>query len=218
MSPLSSSPTLEELERLVEGNDEPTRITGPQFGLPENLALVQRRIASRKDKASRREIKRLIRPENAEWIRQYLPQPGDETHAVVRGDFVFADMIPVILGTATAEHIAAATLGLSKANAEMLKALCDNGQCKRLTVVVSHYFSAVDKTTVFPEVKATLGNSLKISRTHCKVVLIDAPPNAYVIAGSANLRSSDTAEQFTIWNDKELLSFHAKWIDEIGDC
>lgn len=193
-------------------------ITPPRsakFALPANIALHQFHQVKAKDKASRKGIKKLIKPENANFLSRYIPAPGDTVHCVVRGDFVFADILPVILNKSSADLIAISTLGLSKKNAEMLAEMKARGICRRLLVLVSHYFSQVDKTGTFAEVVAILGNDIRIARTHCKVVLIDTPPNAYIVAGSANLRSSDTAEQFSIWNDRELLAWHLDWMESM---
>ena len=216
MNPASNSVTTAEIEALFE--DAPIHAEPPEppamFALKQNL-ITRMRVESRKGKAKRAGIKRMIKPENAEAFRDYIPEPGDTVHAVVRGDFVFADIIPVFLGQATADLVAIATLGMSQANARMLKDLADNGRIKRLKVLVSNYFAAVDKTTVFPEIHAILGDALTVHRNHAKIILIDAPPNAYVLAGSANLRSSDNIEQFSAWNDPELLQFHCAWMNEL---
>jgi hypothetical protein len=39
--------------------------------------------------------------------------------------------------------------------------------------------------------------------------------DSLVFEGSANLRSSDTLEQLTIFNDPALHSFHAAWMEEL---
>lgn len=40
--------------------------------------------------------------------------------------------------------------------------------------------------------------------------------DAFVIAGSANLRSSDNCEQVTIFNDPDLVSFYRTWIEDMS--
>jgi hypothetical protein len=187
-----------------------------KFSMPANIALHQFHQAKAKDKQSRRGIKKLIRPENAQFLSDHIPRPGETVHCVVRGDFVFADLIPVLLQGKPANIIAASTLGLSKNNATALRGLMDSGQCRRLLVLVSHYFSQVDKNGLFAEIQLILGSCVSIARTHCKVVLIDTGESAFVVAGSANLRSSDTAEQFSVWNDRELLQWHLAWMEEMS--
>ena len=76
---------------------------GGMFALSKNHFLQQFHAAKAKDKSARRGVKRFIKPENAQCLAPYLPDPGDTTHAIVRGDFVLAEIIPVILKKKTAE-------------------------------------------------------------------------------------------------------------------
>jgi hypothetical protein len=39
----------------------------------------------------------------------------------------------------------------------------------------------------------------------------------YVIESSANLRSCRNIEQFTMTNDRELLTFHRSWMETVID-
>jgi hypothetical protein len=167
------------------------------------------------DKRSRRGIKRMVRPENAAALAEYLPEPGECTHAVVRGDFVMADIIPLLLGDRVADLIGISTLGMSRDNAVKLAELLAAGKVRRLFLLVSHYFSQVDKTGTYREVKGLLGDAVVVARTHAKVVLVSAAPSFFVVEGSANLRSSDNIEQFAIWNDEELLNWHLEWMQEV---
>jgi len=189
---------------------------GGMFALSKNHFLQQFHAAKAKDKSARRGVKRFIKPENAQCLAPYLPDPGETTHAIVRGDFVLAEIIPVILKKKTAETIAIATLGMSEKNAEMLAGLHARGQVQNLQIVVSHYFASVDATSTFAKVCQILGpHAPAVTRNHAKVIIIIQPPNFYTVAGSANLRSSDNIEQFAIWNDPEVADFHLNWMKEL---
>lgn len=188
------------------------------FPLRRNRYMRQFHAVKADDKRSRRGLKRLVKPENAAELTEHLPEPGDCTHALVRGDFVMGDIIPLILGDRSAEIVAISTLGMSRANAAMLADLRASGQIRRLFLLVSHYFSQVDKTGTYREVKGLLGNAVKVARTHAKVILVSAPPSFFVVEGSANLRSSDNIEQFAIWNDEELLNWHLDWMQEVANA
>lgn len=191
---------------------------GPQFVLAANRFHVHR--AKAEQKAKRRGIKKFIRPENARQILPHLPsEPGDRTHAVLRGDFVLCDLIPAILserGRCPALHIA--TLGLSAANAESLAMMIRQGLIGNLTLLCSQYFREVDKTTTYREVTAKLQGLAKlvVARNHAKVICLPtATGDHFVIEGSANLRSSDNLEQIAVFNDPDLVSFHREWIDAL---
>lgn len=208
-------------EALAAGLDRDADPSGPVFALPANLAHFHR--VKAEDKKRRRGVKRYIRPENADFILAHLPSdPSDRTHCVLRGDFVLCDLIPaVIRARGACPHLRISTLGLSVANAEQLLALMDAGKVERLTLIVSHYFQQVDKLTTWKAVDALLGKKpgarIAVTRSHAKVILLPtASGDAYVIEGSANLRSSDNLEQLAIFNDAETMVFHAAWMDKVA--
>lgn len=186
------------------------------FPLRRNRYMRQFHAVKADDKRSRRGLKLLVKPENAAELSAHLPEPGDCTHAVVRGDFVTADIIPLLLGDRSADILAISTLGMSTANASMLAGLRASGQIRRLFLLVSYYFSRVDKTGTYRAVKDILGDSLKTAHTHAKVILVSTAPSFFVVEGSANLRSCDSIENLAIWNDEELLNWHLDWMQEVA--
>jgi hypothetical protein len=206
----------DDLEALIERLDkEPL---APSFALPSNLALFHK--AKGEDKVSRRGIKKLIHPDNARFLLPHLPLlPDDRTHAILRGDFVLCDLIPMILEhCGRCDHIHIATLGLSAANAEQLAQLVARNLIGQITLAVSHYFAQVDKTTTYREVVAKLEGIAQIitTRTHAKVICLPTASGHFVIEGSANLRSSDNTEQIVIFNDPDLLAWHARWMESLA--
>lgn len=187
------------------------------FSLPTNRYYLSRLHAAKAlDKIKMRTMKRMIRPENAEALREHLPDHGETLHAVVRGDFVMCDLLPVLLDAAgTCHECIIATLGMSLANAQQIASLHNSGRIGKLTVLVSHYFSQIDKIGTFLQVKEILGDALIVARSHAKLFLIDGERNCFCVEGSANLRSSGCIEQFTVANDRSLFYFHQSWIQEI---
>lgn len=187
------------------------------FALPSNLFLFKQ--AAAKDYASRSGIRKLIHPENARAVLGHLPQPGGRTHCVLRGDFVLCDLIPAIIAErGRCEHLHIATLGLSVANADTLAALHERGLVGAITLVCSHYFAQVDKTTTFRQVRSRLEGraTLIVTRSHAKVIgLPTAAGDYFVLEGSANLRSSDNTEQMVIFNDEETLAWHRQWLAQL---
>jgi len=216
MLQLSDIPELAACE-LATANFEQLGKTRVQFTLPENRTL--RVAAKAQDKRRRRGIKRLIRPENARPIVDELPEEGERLHCVLRGDFVLCDLIPLILARRGAcPHLRVATLGLSAANAETLANLKAAGLVGEITLVASHYFQQVDKTTTFRQVSAILEGKARliVCRSHAKVILLPtARGDHLVIEGSANLRSSDNLEQMLMLNCRTTHDFHAAWIDDL---
>lgn len=57
---------------------------------------------------------------------------------------------------------------------------------------------------------------LAVCRTHTKITLIETECGKWLtIHGSANLRSSDNIEMFSIENSKDLYDFNLEWHDEV---
>ena len=185
---------------------------GPQFALANNRF---HQVAA-EDRAARRGIKKLINPANAAAVLPYLPEPDGRTHCALRGDFVLCDLIPAIIGQYGAcADLLIATLGMSAANADTLGTLVARGLIGQLTIVCSHYFREVDKTTTFREVTARLKGkaTLIVTRSHAKIICLPtASGDHFVLEGSANLRSSDNTEQLTIFNEAALDAFHREWL------
>lgn len=189
----------------------------PQFALKSNLFLFKE--AKRKDDASRKGIKELIKPENAECILGHLPSPGGVTHCALAGDFVLCDVIPAILKErGRCDHIHIATLGLSSANAATLAELRGKNLVGDITLICSHYFAQVDKTTTYRDVISRLEGKASIIVTRCHAKIICLPTAAgdhFVLMGSANLRSSDNTEAMAIFNDAETLSWYRAWLESL---
>lgn len=190
----------------------------PQFELPQNRFL--RREAKDRLKKGRRGIKQLIRPENARGVVPHLPEPGEHTHALLRGDFVLCDLVPAIIEhRGRCPHLRIATLGLSTANADALLHLQAMGRVGAIGILCSHYFQQVDKATTYREVAARLDGraTLIVARNHAKVICVPTEAgDHFVIEGSANLRSSDNIEQIAIFNDRELLNWHCEWMADVA--
>lgn len=210
-----------ELDTDIEGVAErlDREPAGPSFMFPANRFLVRK--AKADDKASRRGIKSMIKPDNAVCVLPHLPGPDERTHCLLRGDFVLCDLIPAIISrTGPLVDVHIATLGLSTANADCLALLVEKGLIHSLTIICSLYFQQVDKATTYREVEARLRGlaRLIVERSHAKVICLPAASGGdnYVIEGSANLRSSDNLEQMTIYNDAETLAWHRGWMEELG--
>ena len=206
-------PPVKDLQELIDRLDQPP--PEPTFALTAS----QFRKDAAKDWASRRGIAQFIHPDNAKAVLPHLPEPGEVTHAALRGDFVLGDLIPAIIShRGRCPDLLVATLSLSAANADTLANLHARDRIGRLTVVCSHYFSQVDKTSVFAQVQGLLDGhgTLLVRRCHAKVICLPTDRgDHFVICGSANLRSSDNTEQICIFNDPGVDAFHRGWLSSL---
>lgn len=199
-----------------------------QPGVAPAFAIAQNRFHKYKagQKAKRAGIRQFIKPENALVVVRRLPEEGETTHCILRGDFVLADLLPYLLEDRHCPHLRIATLGMSEENAKLLAELHQRGKVGRITLVLSHYFEQVNKSTVYFECRRILEGfaDFVVMRSHAKVICLPRAMDEagmvrdwLVLEGSANLRSSDNLEQMTIFNDRDVHDFHAEWIDHVRD-
>lgn len=159
------------------------------------------------------ELKAFIKPINAEIIRNYIPKKGQTTFFLMNGNCEFVDFIAeFIKNVGTVQEIILTTLSANKKSFESLDEILPN-----LTkhVLISSYFLATDKSKTLPtlkEEKKLNKYNIGFFRNHTKLCLIKTDTDFYLFSGSANLRSSGTIEQFTIFSSKELYEFNKQWI------
>ena len=190
--------------------------------MPTNgFALAASRFISMRDKLhiakKGRPGKHLIRAEHVADVMAQLPAPGERLHAILKGNFIMADLIAAIVrqkGPAGAVHLA--SLSMSERNAAQLAELLSSGLIGSLHLLLSDYFDKTSKADTAPACRAKLSAAtIGTSRSHAKCYVLPCGQNAFVVETSANLRSSANTEQCTIFNDADLAAFHAGWIGEL---
>ena len=151
-----------------------------------------------------------------------LDKDGQRVFAVVDGSFIFGDFIEAYLVTHNplAKRMVISTLSMSQENVDSLKNLFTGDYLEQLDVVVSDYFYSHERHNLIKYMYEHLdiNNSfqLAVCRTHTKITLIETECGKWLtIHGSANLRSSDNIEMFSIENSKDLYDFNLEWHDEV---
>jgi len=161
--------------------------------------------------------KALVKPENAaELVRQIADlHEGDRLHAVLPGNFIFAEILTQLAERMKPESVTLATLSLSKQNVDALAAALDAGHIGRINFLISEYFAATNKAIMAHMEQAAKTRRWRIGskRSHAKIATLNA--GHIVIETSANLRSSQNVEQLCVFSDRELHNFHTKWITEL---
>jgi len=151
----------------------------------------------------------------ASGLLRELPVKEGSIHCLMGGDFNAWDLVPAVLQLAgkPAKTLTIATLGFNKGNMTHLGKMLDDGDVKKAALLCSHYFQGTDLITyrIAKQILQDRGMEIAFCRNHCKIICIDAGA-PYVIEGSANLRSCNNLEQFTISNSRPLFDFHAEWI------
>jgi len=186
--------------------------------LPENY--VHRR------RPTRIETRDLRGVANAAKHLERLPEPGETFHAVTRGNYQHADIIPAVLTlagpSARFARVDVATLGFSAKNAADFLDWIDRGLIGRLYFLASAYFRSMkDGGDVYEAFAAQLlsrpgGHRIAACRSHVKLIGMElSDGRAFVVESSANLRSCRTIEQFTMTADRGVLEFHRAWMREV---
>ena len=174
-------------------------------------------------KAKRREMLNLLHVANAAKHLDHLPGPGCAIHAIMKGNYSYADLIPAVLklsAPARLDYLAATTLGFSQKAVLQLIDLIDSGNVRTLDFLCADFFAKAD-----PEIcqfarkeLARRGSRFAAARCHAKIILMGLDDGTrYVSESSANIRACRSIEQFTLTNDPELYEFHREWIDELMD-
>lgn len=147
---------------------------------------------------------------------------GMRIHCVVDGTFIFGDFIEALLTERNigVTKMTICTLSLSEANVDSLHNLLISGHLKVLNIIVSDFFYSHERNNLIPYLYEKLDINetfqLAVCRSHMKVTTMQTDKgNKIVIHGSANMRSSDNLEQFTIEEGEELHNFYNDMFDEI---
>lgn len=150
----------------------------------------------------------------ASLARSIRLAPGEQVHALVKGDFIFGDFIEALLVEkgAVAKTAFISTLSMSQNNIDSLKILLDTGAIKHLTLMISNYFYSHEKNNLIRYLLAELDHDNRLDvivcRNHTKITLLEISNLKIIISGSSNLRSSQSIEQFTMQENAELFDFY----------
>ena len=146
--------------------------------------------------------------------------PREQLHYIVQGNFIFGDFIEALLveKNVICNEMYVSTLSMSQNNVDSLAGLIENDYIKnKLNLMISNYFYSHEKNKLIPYVlkKCDIDNKfdLLVMRNHTKICLMQISNIFLVLSGSANLRSSNSVEQFVLQENKELYNFYKKWFD-----
>ncbi len=193
------------------------RVTG--FETRPRISAAKRAFDAMNARARARRRK-LVKPENAAFIMDALPQePDDILHALTPGSFIFCDLLIAIAKARKPRALYLSTLSMSTRNIDALAALITEKNCGTIGILTSNYFSKTNKE-IFAHLEKrtaeTEGMRIGVARTHAKVSAFDFGDAGHLtIETSANLRSSDNIEQVSIFADPESFEFHREWICEL---
>ncbi|MFO0879976.1 MAG: hypothetical protein U0840_21740 [Gemmataceae bacterium] len=164
-------------------------------------------------------LRRTVQLRDAADLLPHLPGVGESLHALMLGNFDFMLVLSAILRQQPepCRHLRIATLAFSMKNVQELARLFDEGIVERITLLSADYMDRMNNDifqTALAELRENRGQTVATARTHAKVSLLEYPAAAYVLEGSANLRTNKNLEQVTLINDQGVHQWHAAWIGE----
>ena len=180
--------------------------------------VIMRNLKEKLKKEVKEKLAHLIKPINAAIIKDFIPEPNQSTFFLMNGNCQFVDFISeFVKNVGEVKEIYLTTLSLNQHTFDSLDLILPNIEKH---ILVSSYFLATDRENILHKMKEK--NRLDkyevgFFRNHTKLVLIRTDTDFYLFTGSANLRSSGTIEQFSIYNSKELFEFNKTWITYLID-
>lgn len=140
---------------------------------------------------------------------------NDRIYVIVDGSFIFGDFIEafIVKNNILCKELTISTLSLSEGNIISLENILVGGFIEKLNLIVSDYFYSHERNSLIKQIynKLDVDNKfqLAVAGTHCKLVMIETLGGKKItIHGSANLRSSDSLEQFTIEDNADFYDFN----------
>ena len=144
--------------------------------------------------------------DNALTMAQAIDYGNQDYFAIVAGSFIFGDLIEALCDVHDLKPKAVylTTLGMGSNNVDSIVNLVDYLGCEKVNLIVSHYFWGTEQgdkhNLVFYMAKEFKGRPIDVAvlQSHMKIALILSDKGNVLLAGSANLSSSNNVEQFVL--------------------
>lgn len=151
------------------------------------------------------------------------PKKNERTYCIVSGDFVFGDFIEAFIDLYNFDikELTISTLSMSSNNIDSLVNLLHKWKyVEKLNLIISRYFYGHEIKGLIKEIYEKLDHEnkfqLAICDSHTKIAQFETKQGGKcVIYGSANLRSSQNIEQFTIEENSKIYDFNQSYFDVI---
>jgi hypothetical protein len=148
-----------------------------------------------------------------------LPSEEETFHCIMGGDFHGFDIIIAIqeMAAQKIERLTITTLGFNRHNISHLCGMIDADRAANVSLLCSEYFRDSDRGTYDYAARELLARDAKLAalRNHSKIVCLQFADRAFVVESSANLRSCNNLEQFSLTRSQPLHDFHVSWINRI---
>lgn len=164
-----------------------------------------------------------IKYENALTLAKSLRlNKNERANVIIPGSFIFGDFIEayIVCNNAKIKKMTISTLSLSQENVDSLNNLLTGEFVDQLNLIISHYFYANERHSLVPYIYQELDMDgkfqLAVAGSHTKTAIFETMGGKFIVMhGSANLRSSQNLEQFTIEENEELYRFYDEYQERI---
>lgn len=166
----------------------------------------------------RRKYLNAIKREALDLFLTELPEPGETWHIVSNGTFDYWTFCPTILRLIRPRVATlAGTWTMNRSNVNEMFDLFDAGKLCSISILTGTYFKTRESSVANTLIEGMIqrGQRYRAFQNHAKVMLISAPPDYYVLEGSANWTANPRLEQNTLSNDRALWDFHKTWMEEM---
>lgn len=139
-------------------------------------------------------------------------------YSIVAGSFIFGDFVEayIVENNLKVKSMTITTLSMSQDNIDSLVGLVDCGEVEQMNLIISSHFYAMNRRKLIKylhdKIKDLPNFTVTICGSHTKTCIFELENGLkYVMHGSANLRSSQNIEQFSIEENKMLYDFNYEY-------
>jgi len=140
---------------------------------------------------------------------------GCEIYGLTKGQFSLSDLINAILAETGAADLQISTWTAAKADIKSAYNLLKNGNINSVRFLVDRSFKTRQPEYCKFLLEMFGSDSVRMTRSHCKFVLIRNEEWNIIIRTSMNLNNNPRIENFEVSDDMKLCDFMESLIDEV---
>ena len=157
--------------------------------------------------------------ENAEAMADAIDYSKDY-FCLASGSFIFGDFLEALCFKKDLQpkSLYITTLGMSEDNIDSIVNIVDYLGGQEVNLIVSHYFAGVERHKLIPYMEREFSGkpiNVAVLASHCKIAVFLSDKGDCVIAGSANLSSSNNVEQFIIMHNPAIVKYCKSRLDNV---
>ena len=175
---------------------------------------VSTQVLRRSNRGHARELRRAM---SAGRVRDVIGriEPGCEIFGLTKGDYSLIDIIEHVLEEIGRSDVVVSTWTAAAADVKRAHDLLTDKRVASLRFLVDRSFPSRQPEYCAGLVRAFGKDTIRMTRSHCKFVLLDSGDLKVVIRTSMNLNENRRVENFEISEDPAFHGFLMELVDEI---